>query len=614
MESQRLASSSLARGRLIACASLAAAAFAVGVAPSIASAQSHFGPIRSAASVRKADIPNRGTVGTAAQRAMRQGYLVPNQARYERQKTRAVRHASAKDALTAPVNGALAPVNNRAWAGINDTNSAPPDETSAVGTGRYIELVNSKFAIYNKTANAPISAGSINSMVGAAGTDSVFDVQIMWDATTNRFYYAADDVVSNTNNKIAFGFSKTATPSSAADWCKFAVGFGSTFPDYPKLGDSKFFAIIGSNLFNGNSFVGAHTFAATKPTASDTCSSYLSTAKTANKGLSGGFTPVPASEVDNNATGWSVAVPLATPGNKLQLYKVTKSSTGAPVIGTTPTSVPVSSFAVPPAAPQKGTAFKIDTSDTRNTQAQAAVDPGHGNNFAIWTQHTVKGGAGSSGSVVRDQPGDPLADPARDGDQPVPVRVQRRDRPEPSGQWSHHERREGDVDELQHEFHRDVPVDQDGFQGGRRRAVGSGGRVQRHQAADRVRLHGAGAQPVPVGRLRGGDAGSIDEEPDLEREPVRRRNAVVDVRDVQDLELHRHAIGRTRYGRVARGPVPLRRGGASPRHGRRAPRSFECRPPPAAERGGDSQRCLAQALRAACHRSSSDRGPPTPPS
>ena len=309
MESQRLASSSLARGRLIACASLAAAAFAVGVAPSIASAQSHFGPIRSAASVRKADIPNRGTVGTAAQRAMRQGYLVPNQARYERQKTRAVRHASAKDALTAPVNGALAPVNNRAWAGINDTNSAPPDETSAVGTGRYIELVNSKFAIYNKTANAPISAGSINSMVGAAGADSVFDVQIMWDATTNRFYYAADDVVSNTNNKIAFGFSKTATPSSAADWCKFAVGFGSTFPDYPKLGDSKFFAIIGSNLFNGNSFVGAHTFAATKPTASDTCSSYLSTAKTASKGLSGGFTPVPASEVDNNATGWSVAVP-----------------------------------------------------------------------------------------------------------------------------------------------------------------------------------------------------------------------------------------------------------------------------------------------------------------
>jgi len=395
MESQRLTSSSRARGRLITCASLAAAAFAVGVAPSLASAQSHFGPIKSAASARRADVPSRGTVGTAAQRAMTQGYLVPNQTRYDRQKARASRQAAAKDALNAPVNGALAPVKNRAWAGINDVNSAPPDETSAVGTGRYIELVNSKFAIYNKTSNTPISTGSINSMVGAAAADGVFDVQIMWDATTNRFYYAADDVVSNTNNKIAFGFSTSANPSNASSWCKYVVSAGATFPDYPKLGDSQNFLMIGTNFFNGNNFVGANVFAASKPKASDNCTTYGNTAKTADKTLSGGFTPVPASEIDNNATGWSVAVPLSTPANKLQLYKVTKSGTGAPVIGTTPTSVPVPSFNVPPPVPQKGSTHKIDSSDTRNTQAQAGIDPGHGNQFAIWTQHTVKGGAGA---------------------------------------------------------------------------------------------------------------------------------------------------------------------------------------------------------------------------
>jgi hypothetical protein len=395
MKRKSLTSSPAGRMRLVGTASLATAAFVMALAPSLASAQSVTTGIRSAKSLRTADVPNRGTLGTAARRAMRQGYLVPNRTRYERQKARAARQTAAKRALTAPVDGALAPVKNRAWAGINDVNSAPPDETSAVGTGRYIELVNSKFAIYNKTSNTPVSTGSINSMVGAAGADAVFDVQIMWDATTKRFYYAADDVVSDTNNNIAFGFSKTANPSSAADWCKYGVTFGSTFPDYPKLGDSKSFAIIGSNLFNGNSFVGAHIFAITKPKASDTCASYGSTATAKNKVISGGFTPVPASEVDNNATGWAVAVPLSTPGNRIQLYKVTKNNAGAPVIGTTPTSVPVPSFAVPPAAPQKGTAFEIDTSDTRNTQAQAAIDPGHGSKFAIWTQHTVKGGAGA---------------------------------------------------------------------------------------------------------------------------------------------------------------------------------------------------------------------------
>ena len=74
---------------------------------------------------------------------------------------------------------------------------------------------------------------------------------------------------------------------------------------------------------------------------------------------------------------------------------MTRSSTGNPVIGTTPTTVTVPSYTIPPSVPQKGTAFKIDSSDTRNTQAQAAIDPGHGSKFALWTQHTVKGGAGA---------------------------------------------------------------------------------------------------------------------------------------------------------------------------------------------------------------------------
>jgi hypothetical protein len=396
MQLKSLTSSPAIWMRLVGAASLAAAAFAVALVPSLASAQSMASGIRSAKSVRAADIPNRGTAGTAARSAMRQGYLVPNQARYERQKARAARQTAAKRALAAPVDGALAPVKNRAWAGINDINAAPPDETSAVGTGRYIELVNSTFAIYDKTSNTPMSTGSLNGMVGAAGADDVFDPQIMWDATTNRFYYAADDVVSTTINKVAFGFSKTANPSSAADWCKYSVNFGSTFPDYPKLGDSQSFAIIGTNLFNsGGSYVGSDIQAISKPGAGSTCPS-ASTFKFDDRVVSGGFTPTPASEIDTKSTGWAVARTLGLPGTKLKLYKVTRnSSTGNPVIATTPTSVSVPSYALPPAIPQKGTTFKIDSSDTRNTQAQAAIDPGHGNKFAIWTQHTVKGGAGA---------------------------------------------------------------------------------------------------------------------------------------------------------------------------------------------------------------------------
>src|SRR5204862_381220 len=99
-----------------------------------------------------------------------------------------------------------------------------------------------------RPASAKRFHGKITS---AASTDSVFDVQVIWDPTTSRFYYAADDVVSSSDNRVAFGFSKTASPSSSADFCNYTIGFGRTFPDYPKLGDSQFFAMIGSNLFNG---------------------------------------------------------------------------------------------------------------------------------------------------------------------------------------------------------------------------------------------------------------------------------------------------------------------------------------------------------------------------
>ena len=218
--------------------------------------------------------PNRGTLSVAARRAIHRGYLVPNQARYDRQKARSTRRAESREALTAPVSGPLAPsiISGRSWQGINSTNVTPPDETSAVGTTRYIELVNVKFAIYNKTSNSPISTGRINSLVGASSTDDVFDVQIIWDPTTSRFYYAADDVVSSSNNRLAFGFSKTASPSSAADFCKYSAGFGANFPDYPKLGDSQFFVMIGSNVFSGGgSFLGSDLLAISKPPAGASC-------------------------------------------------------------------------------------------------------------------------------------------------------------------------------------------------------------------------------------------------------------------------------------------------------------------------------------------------------
>ena len=99
-----------------------------------------------------------GTMGSAARRALQQGYLVPDQAAYDAAKEAGARRVGA-DGAADIVAGTLAPVVTRGWLGITDSTTAFPDSTSAVGTTRYIELVNRKFAIYNKASDVPVATG-----------------------------------------------------------------------------------------------------------------------------------------------------------------------------------------------------------------------------------------------------------------------------------------------------------------------------------------------------------------------------------------------------------------------------------------------------------------------
>jgi hypothetical protein len=196
------------------------------------------------------------------------------------------------------------------------------------------------------------------------------------------------------------GFSKTSTPSNATtDWCHYQVTFGSNFPDFPKLGDSSKFFVIGANVFAASgSYIGSDIEAVSKPPAGTTCplASSFKAALAQSISINGVkfFTPVPANEIDSNATARIVTRQLSVPGTQIGLFSVVANSSGVPTFPAG-SILTVSSYSVPPHAPQKGTTFKLDTSDARMTQAVAAIDPGHSGKFALWTQHTIFGGAGS---------------------------------------------------------------------------------------------------------------------------------------------------------------------------------------------------------------------------
>jgi len=344
-----------------------------------------------------------GTVGAAARRALRQGYLVPNQRAYERAKAAAQRRAHSSRALAVAEPFApreLAPSAGRSWNGQASSTFAPSDSTGAVGNSNFIQLVNSRFAIYDKSSSTALSSGTLNALAGVSSADTLFDVQVIWDPTTKRFFYAMDDVVNSADNQLAFGFSKTSSPSSgsSSNWCKYSIDFGAQFPDYPKLGDSHDFALIGVNVFAGSLFTGTRLLAVHKPSSGTSCPSSpkvnsKSGLKTNSSTLA--FTLVPANEIDTKGTGWVIARPTTSPSSKLAVFKVTKNDNGNAQIQGTSNNVSVDSYGIPPSAPQPGTSSQLDTSDTRLTQAVGAVDPNHSDKFAVWTQHTIAGGAGS---------------------------------------------------------------------------------------------------------------------------------------------------------------------------------------------------------------------------
>jgi hypothetical protein len=349
-----------------------------------------------------------GPISGAAARAARGELLPMHPAQLARAKAAATGRAASS---VRPAIGPSAPVTTLGAEGLNDPNFTPSDSTGAIGPNSYIEIVNSLVGIYNRTLSSH-TQDTLENWWGETGA-SVFDPQVIWDPTTHRFYYTGDVVFSGTDNRLAFGFSKISSPTNATtDWCHYDFGYGSEFPDYPKLGDSKDFAIIGVNVFNGTNYRGSDLVTFSKPPAGTTCpaANTFKVKKGKNLSVNGipSFTPVPANEIDTKRTGYVLAIDgRLPPSTKLGVFTVTKNpTTGNSVIQRSGDSIRVPSYNTPPFAPQSGSSLVLDTLDTRLTQAVGAVDPLHQSKFAVWTQHTISGGAGS---MVRWYEVDPAA-------------------------------------------------------------------------------------------------------------------------------------------------------------------------------------------------------------
>jgi chitodextrinase len=295
---------------------------------------------------------------------------------------------------------------------IESGDSIPPDPTGALGPNHYVEMVNSRVAVYDRStlASPPVAAQAENVFVG--GQSSPCDAVIEWDQQASRWLYVALDcpIAKGAQNRLFFGWSKTADPRDlTGGWCKYELPTGNAFDDYPKLGHDDQHIIIGANEFSTSAgplgFVPvARLFVLPKPRAGDascpaTAPAATSFALTAPSSLPSASPPAisapePANIADASATGYVVGTSSST---ALGLFEVTGTAS-APVVSAE-RDVQVPSYGVPASVPQPGSSDMLDSSDARLTQAVAHWDPGIGAE-GIWTQHTIAGPGGGP-SVVR---------------------------------------------------------------------------------------------------------------------------------------------------------------------------------------------------------------------
>jgi hypothetical protein len=337
------------------------------------------------------------------------GYLPGPGGPYRKAATRSTASSpAARTARAAP----LTPVIHNGFAGDFQTGVSPPDTSGAAGPNRYIELVDRRFAIYHRSGSL-VAEGLLKNLIGATSSN-ISSPQIHWDPVTGVFYYVALDSSAGAE-VLNFGWSKTATPTdgSIANWCKWGLpdyGPDGELPDFPRLGDTKDFGLIGVNVYNDSNlnYLRSDLVWFTKPTAA-TAGSCATPAAGRAEGLTDGtgidaFTPVPAVQTDPSSQGYVVSAPFSdsptdSQGNEIVVIPVTNVGS-IPAVGAAKRIALSPHWTSPTNAPQKGTIYKLDTLDGRLTQAVSGVDPARTGQVtaapgAVWTQHAVLGGPGS---------------------------------------------------------------------------------------------------------------------------------------------------------------------------------------------------------------------------
>ncbi len=277
------------------------------------------------------------------------------------------------------------------------TNSAPPDTNGAVGDIQVVELVNSAYAVFDKSTGAVI-AGPIDTKTlwagfgGGCEKNDDGDGVVLFDKTTHRWILSQ---FSTSTKPYLECVAVSQTNDATGKYYRYSFA-QPYFNDYPKLGVWSDAVYATYNLFSGNNAIGARACAmdrsamVTGASATQECFTLRNQFSTMLPSDMDGATPPPAGAPNymvamgtNNLQEWSFHADFTKPANA----KIT-----GPVNIATAAFKPACTATNTVCVPQKGTSQKIDTLSDRLMfrlayRNFAGATPAH---ESLVVTHTVK--------------------------------------------------------------------------------------------------------------------------------------------------------------------------------------------------------------------------------
>ncbi len=266
----------------------------------------------------------------------------------------------------------LEPRNLLASVGIGFTGGSgpgfvPPDTMGAVGPDAIVEIINGRFAVYDKTG-AQQTASSldqfwIDSGVTPAGGFS-FDPRILYDAASSRWFAVSVDNAGAANNFLV-AVSDDSDPTGG--WTGFQIDSdadNSHWADYPMLGMNQEVVTISANMFgigggaaNASFLVlpKADLLAATPTVANRTLIEDVTLT---------GFGSQPVVDMDNGDLPLNILSSFNKPAGTIKASSIVGTPT-APTINAVGGTINVTPRNSPPNIDQPGTKTDIDAGDDR---------------------------------------------------------------------------------------------------------------------------------------------------------------------------------------------------------------------------------------------------------